>query len=270
MRSIMTNFRISLLLIAVLAMCTANVAYADLIFNEPISVTGTGFGTVAPIMTMQTTGAGGAGVAEQGCSGWNGSDVIIGLSACAPSVVSDDETQPAYTGADSKPPAHFPHNDAPLLSSLGITDGGQVAIVFNPDQSGPDHPITINDLTITLWDDATGKLIWNSGDLTGGNGGGLDGEDTYVFAHTDSGVGKTGIVFLLDSTQVSALDTAVTGNGGFGTVRIGLSGFVTGATGGPDTFSVANVTTAIPEPASILLLGSALLGLGLVARKRQA
>jgi len=258
----MKNFRISLLLLAVLALCAANVSYADMMFFGTIDKHGTGFGVVAPIMTMQSTGEGGAGVAEQGCSGWNGSAVIIGASACAPAVVSDDETQPAYTGADSKGPAHFPHNDAPLLSSVGITNAEQIAIIFNPDQSGKDHPIAVDDLTLTLWDDKTGALLWNSGDITNGN---ANNGDSDFFAHTDSGVGKSGIVYVLDSTQAGALDAM---GFDFTKTRIGLSAFATGATGGPDSFSVAE--RVVPEPNSIMLLGLTLLGFGLWSKKRFA
>ncbi len=258
----MKNFRISLLLLAIVALCAANTAFADVMFIGPVDIHGTGFGAVAPIMTMQTTGAGGAGVAEQGCSGWNGSAVIIGAPACAPAVVSDDEIQPAYTGADSKGPPHFPHNDAPLLSSVGITSANQIAIIFNPDQSGPDHPITLDDLTITLWDNTTGALLWNSGDITGGN---TNNGDSDFFAHTDSGVGKTGIVYVLDSTQAGALDAM---GFDFTKTRIGLSAFATGATGGPDSFSVAE--RVVPEPNSIVLLGLTLLGFGLWSKKRFA
>jgi hypothetical protein len=235
----MRNIRFYLLAIAAFTFCSANLAFADLVFLGPVDIHGTGFGTVGPIMTMQTTGQGGAGTDEQGCSGWNGTAVIIGASACAPAVVSDDETQPAYTGADSKGPAHFPHNDSPTLSSLGITNAEQIAIIFNPDQSGKDHPITLNDLTITLWS-STGTLIWNSGDITGGN---TNNGDSDLFAHTDSGVGKSGIVYVLDSTQAAALDAM---NFDFTTTHIGLSAFATGATGGPDSFSV--VERVVPEP----------------------
>src|SRR5947199_145842 len=79
-----------------------NLALADMIFVAPVDIHGTGFGAVTTVMTMQATGQGGAGVSEQGCSGWNGTSAIIGSSACAPAVVSDDEIQPAYTGGDSK------------------------------------------------------------------------------------------------------------------------------------------------------------------------
>lgn len=260
----MRSWTWSLLLIAVFAVCTANLAFADVMFIGTVDIHGTGFGAVDPIMTMQTTGMGGAGTSEQGCSGWDGTKIIIGSPACAPAVVSDDETQPAYTGLDSKGPAKTPHNDAPLLSDLGITKAAQIAIIFNPDQSGPDHPITLDDLTITLWDNATGKLLWNSGDITNGN---TDNGDADFFAHTDSGVGKSGIVYALDATQAAALDAM---GFDFSKTRIGLSAFATGATGGPDSFSVAE--RVIPEPSFffISLAGLALIVTTSHLRRRRA
>jgi len=54
----------------------------------------------------------------------------------------------------------------------------------------------------------------------------------------------------------------------FTKTRIGLSAFATGATGGPDSFSVAE--RVVPEPNSIVLLGLTLLGFGLWSKKRFA
>jgi hypothetical protein len=249
------NLRASLLLIAIFAFCTANLAFADMILVGPVNIHGTGFGAVTTVMTMQAVGQAKKSGNENGCSGWNGTAVIIDSTACAPPGTVGDESQFPYDAANAKGPAGFPKNDVPILSSLGITNAEQIGIIFNPDQNGPAHGITLDDLTITLWNNATGALIWSSGDITGGNGPGAEGDDINVFATTDPGVGKSGFLYTLDSTQAAALDGM---HLDFTQTRIGLSAAASGANGGPDSFQVAQV---VPEPSFFVvsLLGFALM-----------
>jgi len=176
-----------------------------------------------------------------------------------------------YRPGDEMNPSHFPHNQTPLLSTLGISNGGQLVIIFNPDQTGPDHGITLADLTVTIWSDALGSMVWQSGDLA---------SDGDVFASTDAGIGKSGIAYDLDAAQAAELTGIIGSNGGPGALRLGLSAHITGSNGGPDAFFVTTQTSSgggggggggsVPEAGSILLLGSVLIGLGTLAKKRAA
>lgn len=251
----MKNLKLLGLAIVLLVLGVGDLAFADLVNIGRVDLHGTGFGHETYIMSMHAVGNNRKTGQEQGCDGWNGSAVVLGSSECAGAVVSNDETVPAYTGGDEMNPAHFPHNQTPLLSSLGVTNANQIVIIFNPDQTGPDHPITLEDLTITIWDNSTGNMVWQSGDLS---------DDAEFFASTDSGIGKSGIAYDLDATQVASLNAVLSPS----TQRIGLSAHVSGANGGPDAFFVATQGAAVPEPAALLLFGSGLLGLGGIVRRR--
>ncbi len=230
-------------LATVLMFGAASSAFADLTEVGPVNMNGTGFGNVNTILTVQALGTGMGGT-ESGCVGLNNEGKQIdGSSAC----------QGMNTGGDEKPPDKFPHNQV-----FKVSNAFTLAIVFNTDQPGGSSS-TLDNLVLVLYN-ANGQVGFTSGNFT----------KPMVFASTsfETGIGKSGWKFMLDSTQAAQAQAAI--NGGFD--MLGLSATISGASGGPETFFLTTPDTATPapapEPGSLLLLGSGLVLIGTVIRRK--
>ncbi len=77
-----------------------------------------------------------------------------------------------------------------------------------------------------------------------------------------NGQGTSGYLFTLDGTQFGSNFSDI--------AFIGMSGTVGNANAGADGWSVVNAgVTTVPEPASLFLMGTGLLGIMNMARKRR-
>jgi hypothetical protein len=210
---------------------------ASLIYNSQLHISGSGLGTGA-ILTIHAVGQDNE---ETGCTGWNGASIVLGSGACSVLAIAGAQTD---TGAGQ--------SSAPTLGSFGITNASQLAIVFDPNQSGK-GPITLANLALKLTR-ANGTVYFSAQTAAG-----------VYFASTDPGVGSAGFAFVLDPAQAAAANTA----GLLGTDRIALEAAATGFTGGPESFFAAKVEgTTVPDGGTTAaLLGCALLGLGVLRRR---
>lgn len=147
------------------------------------------------------------------------------------------------------------------LSSIGLTQATALRVVFNAAEPGSDTGINLTDLILRIYNNA-GAVLFTSGAFT-----------TVPFANTNSGTGNSGFVFSLDAADAAAAQSAFTNSSN----RIGLSAAATAASGGNETFFVANSTattpggpsTSVPEPATLALFGVGLLGAAFAARRNR-
>ena len=200
-------------------------AQANIIFLGEIDLGAQGFGNAPRLLTLQGNGTESAVVNVS-----NGTIVGGGGIPDAQVTMGNGITN---TGGDQVNP--FSDNQKfgiPTLGSLNFTQGSDIRLVFNATEPGGDS-ITINDVTLKIFNGNTLALALDNGTTP------------IVFANTASGNGNAAFLLGLDAAQQTIVNNTIFNQVGFGNFRIALEATLTGAAGGPESFSVIS---RVPGP----------------------
>jgi PEP-CTERM motif len=142
------------------------------------------------------------------------------------------------------------------FSEAGVTQASNLRIYFNINEPNGQNrqPIILNSLIMTVHNNS-GALVF-SALLVGG---------PLTLTMNGNGQGHSDYEFMLDAAAAARLQAIF--NSGF---RVGLQSNISSTQGGPESFFIGAVQaiTPIPEPATMQLLGSALIAIGVVLRRR--
>jgi hypothetical protein len=231
--------------LAAVATLGTGVARADLVFVSPVTIGGTGLGAVNTILTIQSVP--GQATTEAGC-----------VAFVAPGVdqIGTSRTGGVCTGTGSDVKTGSSQTQTRTLSEAGITTAANFALFFNANQQS-DGPITLNSVAVSFYNNA--GVLLHPAMFTG----------PITFNPTFPGIGKSGFMFQLNAAEAAIVQGFINTNTAAG-IHVGVDAVASLTDDGPETFFIFNSTQAVPEPSTVALMATGLIGLVGFARRRRA
>src|ERR1051326_72836 len=151
-----------------------------------------------------------------------------------------------------------PHQHTVSLTDLGIARASDLRVILNINEAngGDKAPITINSLVLTAYD-SNGNAVFSASLV--------DGPVTLdQFRHGQGA--NSDFAFGLDSEAADRLQAAIAQDPA---LRLGLSASLSNVNGGPERFCYGAAAGPVPEPTTMVLFGTGLVGLVGAARRRR-
>jgi len=253
---------------AVAAMALSTSVHADIVLTDLVfrDLGATGFGDAPRLLTLQSNGLESGGtIAGPGGT----TQFFFGGIPTVPETPCTSNGTCGATGGGTRTGANesLVYN----VGALGWDTGAHVGIGLDTDESGSNHPLSFNTLTLTLYNSA--------GTVLGSFSGNAPVDISVALLDAQQGNGNSVFDLALDAAQQAQYDAILAANGGAANVFEGLrASFGCGAFGpavcnttgnwsstdGPESFVAFQQEAGVPtpEPSSLAVFGTALIALG--------